>query len=221
MSEQLFFNKSRAPLGIPAREYHGPLGWEAGGRPTDVSARNVRNPAQVQFDQAGAALTGGGMLEGIAFPLPALQPDQFVAAMGRQYVRIDMAEFTPRKLADRQKLVGRVVGPVEAFLNLLDRWDISRDKGIVLLGEDDPALLDDLRSGAASLRKRDQRDRVRHLLKTYMILNRLLRDPSAERVWIRKQRAELAHRSVLDVMLGGAMEDLILAEEFTEDFANR
>jgi hypothetical protein len=114
-----------------------------------------------------------------------------------------------------------VSAPATAFLNLLERWSLTPGEGATLLGDSDPALMDDLRSGVAGVASRDRRDRVRYVLDIYTLVNRMLRDPDAERRWIREARVELDGKSLLETLLQGGVEDLILAREFMEDFANR
>jgi len=116
---------------------------------------------------------------------------------------------------------GRVSGPAKAFLGLLDRWDLAAPEGARLLGESDPNLIGDLRSGVSGIETRDRTDRVRCVLVIFTTVNRLLRDVAAERGWIREARTELDGRSVIETMLLGGLEHLILAREFTEDFAGR
>jgi hypothetical protein len=90
-----------------------------------------------------------------------------------------------------------------------------------LLGHRDPEVIEDLRSGVAGIDTRDGTDRIRCTLEIYATVNRLLRDPAAERRWIRETRPELNNRSLLQVMLSGGLEDLILAREFVEEFTGR
>ncbi len=189
----------------------GEVRFMRGGNFSDVSPHDVRNLARVQFDYARTSGDWGAVPYGHNPPLPG----------SGTRLRVDNLEYSQNSQTRSSRFEGRVTGPARAFLSVLDRWSITRDEGAVLLGEDDPALIDDLRSGAAGLRSRDRTDRVRHILKTYVVVNRLLRDQLIEQEWIRRNRTELGSRSLLDTMLGGSIEDLLCAEEFVEEFANR
>jgi hypothetical protein len=93
--------------------------------------------------------------------------------------------------------------------------------GATLLGHRDPKVIEDLESGVAGIDTRDGTDRIRCILEIYTIVNRLLRDPAAEKRWIRESRPELNNRSLIQVMLSGGLEDLILAREFVEELTGR
>ena len=107
-----------------------------------------------------------------------------------------------------------------AFLKVLERWRLTSPEGATLLGSNDPRLIMDLRSGYAEIQTGEAIARIRHVLCIYSLAHRLLRDTEAENKWIRERRAELDGSSLLDVMLRGTLEDLILADEAAEGIAN-
>ena len=98
--------------------------------------------------------------------------------------------------------------PMKAFLLLLKRWRLDLNDGAILLGlpSDD---------------SRNPQVRLRTVLQIYAIVYSLLRDADAENRWIRDRRPELENASLLDTMLRGNMENLILANEFVEEFSAR
>ena len=117
----------------------------------------------------------------------------------------------PRLASDleiRLKLVDVPKGLVQAFLLLLKRWRLDLNDGAILLGlpSDD---------------SRNPQVRLRTVLQIYAIVHSLLRDADAENRWIRDRRPELENASLLDTMLRGNMENLILANEFVEEFSAR
>jgi hypothetical protein len=112
-----------------------------------------------------------------------------------------------------------VTAPVKAVLAILRRWTIGDDVGAQILGTDEPGYVADLRSGAASLKTRDMRDRARLLLDIYEGVFALLRNSQAEQVWIKIPRQDLDGQSVLDLMIEGSLRNLIRAQAFV-DYVN-
>jgi hypothetical protein len=112
-----------------------------------------------------------------------------------------------------------VTAPVKAVLSILRRWTIGDDVGAQILGTDEPGYVADLRSGAASLKTRDMRDRARLLLDIYEGVFALLRNSEAEQVWIKIPRQDLDGQSVLDLMIEGSLRNLIRAQAFV-DYVN-
>ena len=112
----------------------------------------------------------------------------------------------------------RLSGPVQFVLKLLDYWRLSRDDAVTLLGFDstDSDYVKDILSGMASLRGRDVRDRIAHLFHIWTTLSSLFRDRDVENDWLRESHALLDEQSPLNLLLGGAMEDLLLVKEYVD-----
>ncbi len=116
---------------------------------------------------------------------------------------------------------GRRTGPVQFFAKLLEVWGLEDDDGAKLLGYEQVAYVRDLLSGAASLRTRDARDRVRYLLEIRAALDELFRDEAVERDWLREIRPELDSNSPLALLLEGSMENVLLVKQFVERISGR
>ena len=95
----------------------------------------------------------------------------------------------------------------------LDRPDVAR-----LLGYDpeDIERVSAVLDGGAKLGGRDARDRIAHLFHIRRMLWSLCRDLDVENDWLREEHAMLDGKSPLSLMLGGSMEDLLLAREYVE-----
>lgn len=112
----------------------------------------------------------------------------------------------------------RLSGPVQFVLKLLDYWRLSRDDSVSILGFDptDSDYVKDILNGMASLRGRDVRDRIAHLFHIWTTLSSLFQDRDVENDWLRESHALLDERSPLKLLLGGAMEDLLLVKEYVD-----
>ena len=110
----------------------------------------------------------------------------------------------------------RLSGPVQFVLKLLDYWRLSRDDAVSLLGFDstDSDYVKDILSGMTSFRGRDVRDRIAHLFHIWTTLSSLFQDRDVENDWLRESHALLDEQSPLNLLLGGAMENLLLVKEY-------
>lgn len=115
--------------------------------------------------------------------------------------------------------MAQVSGTVRAALAVLERWEIGDDLGATILGGGDAGYIAELRSGAESLKTRDAQDRTRLLLDIYVGLYSLLKNPKAEREWIRIPRADFGGTSLLDQMTEGSQLKLFAAKSFV-DYVN-
>ena len=112
----------------------------------------------------------------------------------------------------------RLSGPVQFVLKLLDYWRLSRDDAVSILGFDptDSDYVKDILNGMASLRGRDVRDRIAHLFHIWTTLSSLFQDRDVENDWLRESHALLDERSPLNLLLSGAMENLLLVKEYVD-----
>lgn len=117
----------------------------------------------------------------------------------------------------------RLTGPVQFVLRLMDSWRLGTPEAVKLLGFD-PSDLDHVTSvlnGIEQFRGRDVRDRIAHLIWIRMTLWSLFRDLDTENSWLREPHSMLGDKSPLSLLLGGSMEDLLLAREYVESAAGR
>lgn len=112
----------------------------------------------------------------------------------------------------------RLSGPVQFVLKLLDYWRLGRDDAVFLLGFDstDNDYVKDVLNGVASFRGRDVRDRIAHLFHIWTTLSSLFQDRDVENDWLREPHALLDEQSPLNLLLGGAMENLLLVKEYVD-----
>lgn len=115
----------------------------------------------------------------------------------------------------------RKTGEVQFFERLLDIWNLDEHQGATLLGFEQVSQVRDLLSGAASLRNRDAKDRLRHLFEIHAALDSLYRDEEVEREWLREAQSNLNGHSPLDLLLEGSMENLLRIRQFVEYLSGR
>ena len=114
---------------------------------------------------------------------------------------------------------GRVSGPVSTLMSIFDRWQLDSRDAALFLGSETSDFINDLRVGTRGLNTRDTKDRARVLIKIYEGVHSLMRDAEAERSWIRAPLEGLNGRSILEVMRGGSITDLIYVSQFI-DYVN-
>lgn len=114
-------------------------------------------------------------------------------------------------------------GPVQFVLKLLDSWRLTNDDAAVLLGfdESDTEYVQAVLEGRAPLRGRDVRDRIAHLFQIRMTLSALFCDLEVENEWLREPHVLLQGREPLKLLLGGAMENLLLVRDYVDAAAGR
>lgn len=117
---------------------------------------------------------------------------------------------------------GRLTGPIQFILKLLEFWRLERGDAVGLLGFDQndadhvAAVLD----GGERFRGRDVQDRIGHLYSIRMSLWSLFRNLDAENSWLREPQPLLEGRAPLG-LLAGSMDDLLLVKEFVDEVAGR
>jgi uncharacterized protein (DUF2384 family) len=133
--------------------------------------------------------------------------------------RSEQSGQTP--LAEQDRPLGRLTGPVQVITRLADMWALSTDQLATLLDFDSRHDVNDLLQGVLTLKGRDRHDRVRNLFRIHEILDQLFRNDDVERKWLREPQDQLGRRSVLDLLLSGSIEQMILARRYVEHVAGR
>lgn len=112
----------------------------------------------------------------------------------------------------------RLTGPIQFVAKLADQWELNAADLTTILGfeQDDQAAVEELVAGRRSLRGRDVKDRIAALFRIWSLLNGLLRNPVAEREWMRTSRPEFEGKSPLDLLRHGSMEKLLTLRQFVE-----
>lgn len=134
---------------------------------------------------------------------------------------IYLAPFSALAHEPAPRLKARKTGEVQFFEKLLDVWGLDEQQGGVLLGFPKVEYVRDLLSGAASLRNRDAKDRLRNLIEIRTALDALYRDGTVEREWLREPQPDLEGMSPLDLLLEGSMENLLRVRQFVEYLSGR
>jgi len=124
--------------------------------------------------------------------------------------------------APREKS-NRLTGPVQFILKLLEFWRLEPDDAVGLLGFDpsDSDHVAAVLAGNEQFRGRDVRDRLSHLFRIRKTLWSLFRDLDTENAWLREPHVLLNDRSPLSLLVGGSMEDLLLAREYVDAAAGK
>lgn len=117
----------------------------------------------------------------------------------------------------------RLAGPIQFISRLLELWHLEAHDAAGLLGFD-PSDTDHVAAvlaGREQFRGRDVRDRISHLFWIRKTLWSLFRDIKTENDWLREPHSMLEDRSPLSLLVGGSMEDLLLAREYVDAVAGR
>ena len=125
--------------------------------------------------------------------------------------------------ASGEKPDSRLTGPIQFVLKLLDFWRLETNDTVGLLGFDsvDADHVAAVLGGNEQFRGRDVRDRISHLFWIRKTLWSFFRDLEAENDWLREPHSMLDDRSPLSLLIGGSMEDLLLAREYVDAAAGR
>ena len=113
---------------------------------------------------------------------------------------------------------GRLTGPIQFLLKLLEVWRLDREDAARLLGfrNTEMAHVAALLDGRQALLGRDIQDRIAHLFRIWETLRSLFRDLEVENEWLREKRASLEGKTPMSLLLGGSMEDLLWVRECVE-----
>jgi uncharacterized protein (DUF2384 family) len=111
-----------------------------------------------------------------------------------------MSEAAPDALAGAG--ITPIPAGLEAFVNIAERWKLSTDEQLNLLGSPARSTYFKWKKEGRSLPK-DTIERISHLLAIFKALEILLPDNRAADEWIRKPNAYFGDESALNVMLGG------------------
>jgi len=94
-----------------------------------------------------------------------------------------------------------------AFFKVCDRWSLTADQQIVLLGSPARSTFFKWKKERAAL-SQDTRERISHVISIYKALEILFTDPTRSDGWIRRPNIYFNGKTALDVLLGGTMRDI-------------
>ena len=158
--------------------------------------RGVPELSTVLYGFGGSGLARGIFAQVSGEPLPTSEP----------------RSQTPR--AETEYPRGRLTGPVQVVARLAEIWGLDVNQIAIALDYESGRDVVDLFGGVLTLRGRDRHERIRNLFRIREVLNGLFRDHGVERTWIRETHEQLGGRSVIDLLLTGSMEQMILARRF-------
>lgn len=100
-------------------------------------------------------------------------------------------------------------------------WRLDIGDVVGLLGYDPEELqyVSDVLDGRRQLRGHDVRNRIAHLFIIRRTLWSLFRNLEVENEWLREQHSMLNGKRPMSLIVGGSMEDLLLAREYVESVA--
>lgn len=131
-------------------------------------------------------------------------------------------ENTPVALKPSLK-PGRITGPVQVLIRIIDSWNISlRDTTRMLGYEDsDQAYVSQILGGYTTLRGRDPKDRISNLFIIRSSLSGLFRDEQVENSWLRELQPELGDLTPFDYLTDGSMEKLLRVRQLVDDMSGK
>ena len=125
--------------------------------------------------------------------------------------------------ADPLQFRDRLTGPIQFINNLLKVWKLKPDDAVLLLGFDrsDKSYVDSLLNGRVPLMGRDIKDRIAYLFQIRRTLSALFLSEDTENEWLREPHSMLNDQVLIDLLLEGAMENLLLVKEYVDMVAGR
>jgi hypothetical protein len=107
---------------------------------------------------------------------------------------------------------------LRTFFKLADRWSLSDDEQMKLLGIEEISLLKAWKNGRVSGATRDTVERISYVLGIFKAINILLPNPQRADAWMRKPRQEpiFGERSALNRMCAGNIGDLYVVRQFLD-----
>ena len=131
-----------------------------------------------------------------------------------------IGESDARQLSEAE-IPARTPGPIQFAAKLAGFWGLNQEDlaGLLGFGPGDTAYAAELLTGRAALHGRDIRDRIVQLFRIRESLHSLFRDLDVENEWLREPHELLEGKSPMSLMVGGSMEDLLLAREYVDEVA--
>lgn len=114
----------------------------------------------------------------------------------------------------------RLSGPIQFLRRLLETWHLTNADAVQLLGLE-ASDVTDLLQGHVPLKGRDAKDRIAYLFRIRKTLSSLFQDTEAENEWLREPHEMLGGQKPLELLLEGAMENLLLVKEYVAAAAGR
>ena len=104
---------------------------------------------------------------------------------------------------------------MESFLTLADKWELTTDDQIKLLGSPGRSTFFKWKKSGGTL-PNDTIERISHLLNIYKCLEIVLPNPKSADTWIKKHNTYFEGRSALEVMLDGQVSDIYRVRQYLD-----
>lgn len=116
---------------------------------------------------------------------------------------------------DRRKLSAP---GLKAFFRIAEKWKLSREEEMVLLGQTSRATVHNWRTNPDVALSKDTLERISYVLGIWKALQMLLPNEAAADGWIRRPNmaAPFGGRSALARMLSGQVADLYLVRQYLD-----
>lgn len=109
----------------------------------------------------------------------------------------------------------RVPAALETFFAIADKWKLSTDEQLKLLGSPARSTFFKWKKDGGALPS-DTMERISHILSIYKCLQILFTLPERADEWIRKSNSYFEDYSALDIMLGGKVVDIYKVREYLD-----
>jgi len=104
---------------------------------------------------------------------------------------------------------------LEAFFEMAQRWDLSTEQQIILLGSPGRSTFFKWKKEGGSL-PRDTGERLSHLLAIWKALRILFTDDRRGEEWMHRPNDFFDGKSALEVMLRGGMADILAVRQYLD-----
>jgi hypothetical protein len=109
----------------------------------------------------------------------------------------------------------RIPPALQGFFGIADRWDLTSEEQIKLLGSPGRSTFFKWKKEGGSIPD-DTEERISHILGIYKCLEILFTSPDRSDSWIKKSNKYLGGQSALDVMLGGRVVDIYRVRQYLD-----
>lgn len=165
---------------------------------------------------------GASVQEQRAFPVPAnTEPTVMSLVHGEQPALHGHQAYVRQPFAPIEQPQQRVVsrhGVMDAFVNTCQRWNLSDNEKLVLLGyADSPFLGNQILDNRMLVTPQDARDRAAYVLAISVGLGAVFNEVAdAERRWLNLPSSKLNGKTPLAFMLEGRMGNIIMVLQLVE-----
>jgi hypothetical protein len=113
----------------------------------------------------------------------------------------------------------RIAAGLRAFFAIADKWGLSNDEAMVLLGQPSRTTFYNWKKGevAQSAHSLDLEARLSYVLGIFKALELIYQRPELADRWVRQPNAAFGGQSALDRILAGQIVDLAAVRDYLDD----